>query len=120
MTTNLLLPLHAFTKHINNLCNTASKRLRTLTRIRKFLFQEQTKCLSETYTMSTFKYCHLIWVFCVKTENKSINKIHKRTLRLIYDTEDAIFEFLLGRDKSQTIHEDNLQKLLVEIYKSIH
>ena len=42
--------------------------------------------------MSTFKYCPLIWVFCAKTENKSINKIHKRTLRLIYDTEDATFE----------------------------
>ena len=55
-----------------------------------------------------------------KIENKSINKIHKRTLRLIYDRKDATFEDLLERDKSRTIHEDNLNKLLVEIYKSIH
>ena len=34
--------------------------------------------------------------------------------------EDATFEDLLESDKSQTIHEDNLHKLLVEIYKSIH
>ena len=34
--------------------------------------------------------------------------------------EDATFEDLLGRDKSRTIHEDNLHKLLAEIYKSIH
>ena len=90
------------------------KRLRTLTKIRKFLSQERTKRLS------TFKYCPLTWVFCGKTENKSINKIHKRTLQLIYDTKDATFEDLLGRNKSRTIHEDNLHKLLVEIYKSIH
>ena len=70
--------------------------------------------------MSIFKYFPLIWVFCGKIENKFINKIHKRTLRLIYDTEDANFEYLLERDKSRTIHENNLQKLLVEIYKSIH
>ena len=70
--------------------------------------------------MSTFKYCPLIWVFCGKIESKSINKIHKRTLRLIYDPEDANFEYLLEKDKSQTIHENNLQKLLVKIYKSIH
>ena len=70
--------------------------------------------------MLTFKYCPLIWVFCCKIENKSINKIHKHTLRLIYDTEDATFEGLLERDKSRTIHEDNLHKLLVEIYKSIY
>ena len=70
--------------------------------------------------MSTFKYCPLIWVFCGKTENKSINKTQNRTLRLIYDTEDATFEDLLRRGKSRTIHEDTLHKLLVEIYKSIH
>ena len=70
--------------------------------------------------MSTFKYCPLVWVFCDKIENKSINRIHKRTLQLIYDEEDANFEYLLERDKSQTIHENNLQKLLLEIYKSIH
>ena len=55
-------------------------------------------------------------MFCGKIENKSINKIHKRTLRLIYDTEDVAFEDLSERDKSWTIHEDNLYKLLVEIY----
>ena len=70
--------------------------------------------------MLTFKYCPQIWVFCGKTENKSINKIHKYILRLIYDTEDATFEDLLERGKLQTIHEDDLHKLLDEIYKSIH
>ena len=91
-----------------------------MTRIRKFLPQEQTKSLSEAYVMTIFKYCPLIWVFCGKIENKSINKIQKHALRLIYDTEDGTFEDLLERDKSLTIHEDNLHKLLVEIYKSIH
>ena len=93
--------------------------MRTFTRIKRFLSQEQTKHLSEAYIMLTFKYCPLIWVSCGKTENKSINK-SKTTLRLIYDTEDGTFEDLLGRDKSRTIHEDTLHKLLVEIYKSIH
>ena len=70
--------------------------------------------------MLTFKYCPLIWVFCGKIEIKSIDKIHKCTLQLIYDEEDANFEYILERDKLQTIHENNLQKLLVKIYKSIH
>ena len=69
--------------------------MRTLTRIKTFLSEKQTKRLSETYIMSTFKFYHLIWVFCGKTENKSINKIQNRTLRLIYDTEDGTFEDLL-------------------------
>ena len=91
-----------------------------MTRIKRFLSQKQTKRLSEDYVMSTFKYCPLIHVFCSKTENKSINNIQNRTLQLIYDTENATFEDLLRRGKLQTIHEDTLHKLLVEIYKSIH
>ena len=51
----------------------------------------------------------------VKLRTNPLMKSTKRTLRLIYDTEDATFEVLLGRDKSRTIHEDNLHKLLVEI-----
>ena len=89
-----------FTKQINNLCSTASNLLRALTRIRKFLSKKETKPLSEAYIMSNFKYCPLIWMFCGKTENKSINTIHKRTLRLIYDIEDATFEDLFERDNS--------------------
>ena len=51
----------------------------------------------------------------VKLRTNPLMKSTKRTLRLIYDTENATFEDLLGRDKSRTIHEDNLHKLLVEI-----
>ena len=50
----------SFNKHISNLCSTASNRLRSLARIRKFLSLEQAKRLSEAYIMSTFKYCPLI------------------------------------------------------------
>ena len=59
-------------------------------------------------------------MFCGKSENKSINKIHKRTLQLIYDTEDTTVEDLLERDNSRSIHEDNMHTLLVGIYKSIY
>ena len=51
----------------------------------------------------------------VKLKTNPLIKSTKRTLRLIYDTEDATFEDLLGRGESRTIHEDNLHKLLVEI-----
>ena len=37
----------AFTKHINNFYNTTSKTFENLTRIKRFLSQEQTKRLSE-------------------------------------------------------------------------
>ena len=61
-----------------------------------------------------------MWMFCGKTDNKSISKIHKRNLQLIYDMEDATLQDLLERDYLQIIYEDNIHTLLAEVYKSIY
>ena len=57
-------------------------------------------------------------MFCGKTANSSIDKINKRSLRVIYEMEEANFEGLLTKDGSWTIHENNIYTLLIEIYKS--
>ena len=97
--------MSCFFLFLNNLCNTAGNRLKALTRIRKSLSQKQSKRLSEVYIMLTFRCRFPMWMFCFKTENESINNIHKRTLQLICDTGDATFEDILERNKPQTIHE---------------
>ena len=110
----------SFTAHTENLCSTASNRLRAFARIRKFISFEQAKRLSEAYIMSSFTYCPLIWMFCSKTANSLINKIHKRRLRVVCEMEDADFEDLLIEDSLWTIHENNIHALLVEICKSLN
>ena len=70
--------------------------------------------------MSTFTYCPLIWMYCSKTTNNLISEIHKRSLRVKYEMEDANFEDLLIKDSSWTIHENNIHTLLIEIYKSLN
>ena len=70
--------------------------------------------------MSTFKYRPFIWMFCNKTSNNQINKIHKLTLRLVYERQDAHFEDLLLKDNSWNVHENNINTLLIKIYKSIN
>ena len=109
-----------FMKHIANICSLANNRLRASTRIRRYLSKEQTKYLSEAYIISAFKYCPLIWMFCNKTSNNQINKIHKRSLRLVYEIQDANFEDLQLQDNSWNVHESNIHTLLIEIYKSIN
>ena len=100
------------TTHIEDLCSIASNRLRALARISKFSSTEQAKRLSEAYIISSFTYCPLIWMFCSKTANNLINKIHKCILRVIYEMEDANFEDLAIKDSSWTIHENNIHTLL--------
>ena len=55
-------------------------------------------------------------MFCDKSENNSIGKICKRTVRLIYETKD--FENILERNEFVTIHESNIHPLQLEIYNS--
>ena len=103
-----------FTRHIANICSLANNKLRALTRIRRFLSTEQAKHLSEAYIMSAYiMLSHVIWMFCNKTSNNQINKIHKRTLRLVYEMEDANFEDLLLKDNSWNVHENNIHTLLI-------
>ena len=59
-------------------------------------------------------------MFCNKTSNNQIKKIHKRTLRLVYEMEDANFEDLLLKDNSWNVRENNIHTLLIETDKSIN
>ena len=56
-------------------------------------------------------------MFRSETANSLINKIHKRSLCVIYEMEVADFEDLLIKDSSWAIHENNIHTLLIEIYE---
>ena len=56
-------------------------------------------------------------MFHNRTLNNKINKLHERALRLVYKDDVSTFRELLDKDNSFTIHERNLQKLAIEMYK---
>ena len=65
----------------------------------------------KTFIESQFNYCPLLWMFCSRTLNNKINKLHERALRVVYKSDNLTFQQLLEKDKSFTIHERNLQKV---------
>ena len=52
--------------------------------------------------------------------NNKINKLHERALRIVYDEDVSTFDQLLAIGKSFCIHHQNIQRLLIEIYKALH
>ena len=73
--------------------------------------------LFKAFYESQFKYCPLIWMFCSIRANNRINKLHERTLRLVHDDYETSFSDLLGIDGSFTVHQTNIQTLLLEMYE---
>ena len=57
--------------------------------------------------------------FSTKIDNNKINLTYKRSLRLLFNDYDSSFDELLEKSKSVKMHIQNLQELLIEIYKSI-
>ena len=76
-------------------------------------------CYTTQSSCSNIKYCTLIWMFCRKDTNNKINKIHKCALRVLFKDYDAPFADLLVRRNENTVHVQNLQRLKIEIYKTL-
>ena len=69
------------------------------------------------FITSHFSYCPVVWMFHNRKLNNRINRLHEHVLRIVYKDYTSSFEELLNQDKSLTIHQRNLQKLVTEVYK---
>ena len=66
---------------------------------------------------SQFSYCPLIWMCHSHLNNRKINRLHERCLRIIYNDKQSLFDELLNKDSSVSIHIRILQKLAIEMFK---
>ena len=87
-------------------------------RIRKFLTIEKAKILGNAFIDSQFNYAPLLWMFCRKTLYSKIEKIHHKTLKVIYESNDN-YDNLLLQTNMVSVHQKHLRVLMTEIYKSI-
>ena len=71
----------------------------------------------KNFISSQFSYCPLIWMNNSRTLNNKINRIHERSLRVVYNDKKATFKELLDKDKAVSIHTRNLQILVTEMFK---
>ena len=57
-------------------------------------------------------------MFYDRNIDSKINRIQERALRIAYQDNTSHFEKLLKNEKSVSIHQKNLQLLMIEIYKT--
>ena len=98
-------------------CKKTGKKLNALIRISNFRTFAQRRNIMKAFIESQFGYYPLVWMFCGRQTNSRINHIHERTLRTLYNDEISPFEELIGRDKLETIHRNNIKILAAALFK---
>ena len=68
-----------------------------------------------TFVFSHFGFCSQIWLFHDGKIDDRINKIRERALRIAYRDNTSQFKEFLGKDNSVSIHQENLQLLMMKI-----
>ena len=107
-----------FKNQIDKNCKQAGGKLTAIIRECYYISFDKLKPLLLSFVESQFNYCPLVLMFCTRAENKRINRIQERALRILYKDETSSFEILLERDKSFTFHQRCIQKLAIEMFKS--
>ena len=103
----------SFNDHVKMICKKASQKLAAISRLANILSKDKRKLLLRTFFESQFNYCPLIWMFCGRTANNKINRLHERALRIAYEDFESTFKELLTKDGSVTIHQRNLRAFAI-------
>ena len=109
-----------FEKDVLKLCSKTNQELSALSRMANKLSFNKRRTLFKLFLESQFKYCPIVWMFHSRRINNKINRLHERSPRIAYDDGVSTFHQLLAVGKSFCFHHQNIQRLLIEIYKALH
>ena len=70
----------------NRMCKKAAQKLEVLNRISSLLGLEKKKLV-----FCSHKICPLIWIYSSRRSNNLINRIHRMSLRIVYNDTSSTF-----------------------------
>jgi hypothetical protein len=105
-----------FEEHISKSVKKANSKLFVIKRGLGMLNFEKRKVLLNSFVQSQFSYAPLVWM-CGKVSNKKIDQVHYNFLKILYNDYASTFEQLLDKYCEFTVHQKNIQKVLIEMYK---
>ena len=74
-----------FEQHINRFCKSAANQLNALIRLKRVLGFQERKVLVNSFDLSNFRYCTLVWMFASSKSLTKIENLNKRALSLMFD-----------------------------------
>ena len=105
---------------MTDICKKASKQLAVLKRIGKFLTKQGLKIIYNSFILSNFNYCPVIWHFCGKYSTAKTEKIQERALRFVTEDYDSPISDILVKTKSKLLRVSRLKVIAKEAFKILN
>ena len=78
-------------KYIEDVCQKASQKLNALVRLAACMKTAKKLVLMNVFFKSKFNYCPLVWMWCNRSLNSKINRLHERCIRIVYNDKKSNF-----------------------------
>ena len=107
-----------YSRHISNMCKKAAWQLCALGRLSKYLSVDAKMTIFRSFIVSNLTYCKLVWHFCNKTDEKKLEKLQERGLRIVSGDYDSDYVNLLKKCNLTTLAKNRILCEMVEVYKA--
>ena len=109
-----------FNSHVANLCIKAGNQLNVLYRFKNIFSVEEKKIVYQTFVLSNFNYCPIVWNFCCTMMMRKIEYIQERALRFIYNDFKTEYRDMLKLYDHETLHVRRIKAIACEVYKTVN
>ena len=107
-----------FDLHISTICKKAAIQLNSLRRLAPYLDMNTRKLLFNSFILSNFNYCPLVWHHCSTKNTLKMEKIQERGLRIILQDYKSTYNELLQTTGRDFLYISRLKKMMLFVYKS--
>ena len=109
-----------FNLHIDKICLKPANQLNVLVRLKRFLGNQGRKVLINSFVLSNFKYCTLVWMLTNVKSVRKIESIETGAWRFMLKDYESSCEDLLKKSGNPSMNLWRTRPLSIEIYKTIN
>ena len=106
-------------KHAIHVCQKASKQVNAMMRLCNVLDTSSKKAIYDSFIISNFTYCPLVWLMCSKVHLKKAEKIQCRALRFVYYDFKSPYEDLLSQGNHRSVSGILLHAIAMILFHSL-
>ena len=109
-----------FSQHINGCRKKAARQCNALAPVSKHLNINSRRTIYNSFIMSNLTYCPLVWHFCGKINNQTLEQIQENALRILFPDYNSSYLGLLNRAGTTTLLMLQLRLTPLFVFKSLH